>query len=206
MSYSLLALPYSYDALEPYFDKTTLEIHHSQHHQAYVNNANAVLESYPELAKYRVEELIKNLDRVPDDQRIFMRNNAGGHANHSFFWNNLKIGTTLSGNLKNAIERDFSSVGKFKEEFEKTAAAHFGSGWIWLVLQNDKLIVLSTSNQDNPLMGEAITGTSGLPIIALDVWEHAYYLKYKNKRTDYIKAFWNVVNWDEASAHFALKK
>lgn len=206
MSYSLPSLPYTYDALEPYFDKQTMAIHHSKHHQAYVNNANTVLEAYPELAKYSVEELIGHLDKVPVDKRTFMRNNAGGHANHSFFWKNLKTGTTLSGDLKAAIELNFSSVEQFKAEFEKTAAARFGSGWAWLVLQGDKLVIVSTPNQDSPLMGEAATGTSGFPIIVLDVWEHAYYLKYQNKRPDYIKAFWNVVNWDEAALHFATKK
>ncbi|MBH3071856.1 superoxide dismutase [Mn] [Serratia marcescens] len=206
MSYSLPSLPYAYDALEPHFDKQTMEIHHTKHHQTYVNNANTVLEAYPELAKYSVEELIQDLDKVPADKRTFMRNNAGGHANHSFFWKNLKTGTTLGGDLKAAIERDFGSVEKFREEFEKAAATRFGSGWAWLVLKDGKLAVVSTANQDSPLMGEAVAGASGFPIIGLDVWEHAYYLKYQNKRPDYIKAFWNVVNWDEAAARFAAKK
>lgn len=206
MSYSLPSLPYAYDALEPHFDKQTMEIHHTKHHQTYVNNANTVLEAYPELAKYSVEELIRDLDKVPADKRTFMRNNAGGHANHSFFWKNLKTGTTLGGDLKAAIERDFGSVEKFREEFEKAAATRFGSGWAWLVLKDGKLAVVSTANQDSPLMGEAVAGASGFPIIGLDVWEHAYYLKYQNKRPDYIKAFWNVVNWDEAAARFAAKK
>ncbi|MEL5658936.1 superoxide dismutase [Mn] [Serratia ureilytica] len=206
MSYSLPSLPYAYDALEPHFDKQTMEIHHTKHHQTYVNNANTVLEAYPELAKYSVEELIQDLDKVPADKRTFMRNNAGGHANHSFFWKNLKTGTTLGGDLKAAIERDFGSVEKFQEEFEKAAATRFGSGWAWLVLKDGKLAVVSTANQDSPLMGEAVAGASGFPIIGLDVWEHAYYLKYQNKRPDYIKAFWNVVNWDEAATRFAAKK
>ncbi|PYA96935.1 superoxide dismutase [Mn] [Serratia marcescens] len=206
MSYSLPSLPYAYDALEPHFDKQTMEIHHTKHHQTYVNNANTVLEAYPELAKYSVEELIQDLDKAPADKRTFMRNNAGGHANHSFFWKNLKTGTTLGGDLKAAIERDFGSVEKFQEEFEKAAATRFGSGWAWLVLKDGKLAVVSTANQDSPLMGEAVAGASGFPIIGLDVWEHAYYLKYQNKRPDYIKAFWNVVNWDEAAARFAAKK
>ncbi|MGP0905473.1 superoxide dismutase [Mn] [Serratia sp. CY76391] len=206
MSYSLPSLPYAYDALEPHFDKQTMEIHHTKHHQTYVNNANTVLEAYPELAKYSVEELIQDLDKVPADKRTFMRNNAGGHANHSFFWKNLKTGTTLGGDLKAAIERDFGSVEKFQEEFEKAAATRFGSGWAWLVLKDGKLAVVSTANQDSPLMGEAVAGASGFPIIGLDVWEHAYYLKYQNKRPDYIKAFWNVVNWDEAAARFSAKK
>jgi Fe-Mn family superoxide dismutase len=206
MSYSLPSLPYAYDALEPHFDKQTMEIHHTKHHQTYVNNANTVLEAYPELAQYSVEDLIQDLDKVPADKRTFMRNNAGGHANHSLFWKGLKIGTTLGGDLKAAIERDFGSVEKFQEEFEKAAATRFGSGWAWLVLKGDKLAVVSTANQDSPLMGEAVAGASGFPIVGLDVWEHAYYLKYQNKRPDYIKAFWNVVNWDEAAARFAAKK
>ncbi|TFZ53676.1 superoxide dismutase [Mn] [Serratia proteamaculans] len=206
MSYSLPSLPYAYDALEPHFDKQTMEIHHTKHHQTYVNNANTVLEAYPELAQYSVEDLIQDLDKVPADKRTFMRNNAGGHANHSLFWKGLKIGTTLGGDLKAAIERDFGSVEKFQEEFEKAAATRFGSGWAWLVLKGDKLAVVSTANQDSPLMGEAVAGVSGFPIVGLDVWEHAYYLKYQNKRPDYIKAFWNVVNWDEAAARFAAKK
>ncbi len=206
MSYSLPSLPYAYDALEPHFDKQTMEIHHTKHHQTYVNNANTVLEAYPELASLRVEELIQDLDKVPADKRTFMRNNAGGHANHSLFWKGLKTGTTLGGDLKAAIERDFGSVEKFQEEFEKAAATRFGSGWAWLVLKGDKLAVVSTANQDSPLMGEAVSGASGLPIVGLDVWEHAYYLKFQNRRPDYIKAFWNVVNWDEAAKRFAEAK
>ncbi|AKG69116.1 MULTISPECIES: superoxide dismutase [Mn] [Serratia] len=206
MSYSLPSLPYAYDALEPHFDKQTMEIHHTKHHQTYVNNANTVLEAYPELASLSVEELIQDLDKVPADKRTFMRNNAGGHANHSLFWKGLKTGTTLGGDLKAAIERDFGSVEKFQEEFEKAAATRFGSGWAWLVLKGDKLAVVSTANQDSPLMGEAVSGASGLPIVGLDVWEHAYYLKFQNRRPDYIKAFWNVVNWDEAAKRFAEAK
>ena len=206
MSYSLPSLPYAYDALEPHFDKQTMEIHHTKHHQTYVNNANTVLEAYPELASLSVEELIQDLDKVPADKRTFMRNNAGGHANHSLFWKCLKTGTTLGGDLKAAIERDFGSVEKFQEEFEKAAATRFGSGWAWLVLKGDKLAVVSTANQDSPLMGEAVSGASGLPIVGLDVWEHAYYLKFQNRRPDYIKAFWNVVNWDEAANRFAAAK
>ena len=140
------------------------------------------------------EDLIKDLDKVPAEKRTFMRNNAGGHANHSLFWKGLKLGTTLAGDLKAAIERDFGSVDSFKEKFEQAAATRFGSGWAWLVLKDDgKLAVVSTANQDSPLMG-------------VDVWEHAYYLKFQNRRPDYIKAFWNVVNWDEAAARFAQAK
>ncbi|WP_263064205.1 superoxide dismutase [Mn] [Dickeya dadantii] len=204
MSYSLPSLPYAYDALEPHFDKQTMEIHHSKHHQAYVNNANAALESLPEFAGLSAEELITKLDQLPADKKGPLRNNAGGHANHSLFWKGLKLGTTLTGELKAAIERDFGSVDTFKEKFEQAAATRFGSGWAWLVLKDDgKLAVVSTANQDSPLMGEAISGASGYPIVALDVWEHAYYLKYQNRRPDYIKAFWSVVNWDEAAKRFA---
>jgi len=205
MSYSLPSLPYAYDALEPHFDKQTMEIHHTKHHQTYVNNANAALEG-TEFASLPVEELITKLDQVPADKKTALRNNAGGHANHSFFWKGLKTGTTLSGDLKAAIEKDFGSVDAFKAEFEKAAATRFGSGWAWLVKKGGKLAVVSTANQDSPLMGEAIAGVSGTPIIGLDVWEHAYYLKYQNKRPDYIKAFWEVVNWDEAAARFSAAK
>ncbi|WPD74002.1 superoxide dismutase [Mn] [Dickeya fangzhongdai] len=207
MSYSLPSLPYAYDALEPHFDKQTMEIHHSKHHQAYVNNANAALESLPEFASLSAEELITKLDQLPADKKGPLRNNAGGHANHSLFWKGLKLGTTLAGELKAAIERDFGSVDAFKEKFEQAAATRFGSGWAWLVLKDDgKLAVVSTANQDSPLMGEAVSGASGYPLIALDVWEHAYYLKYQNRRPDYIKAFWNVVNWDEAAKRLAEAK
>ncbi|OON40170.1 superoxide dismutase [Izhakiella australiensis] len=205
MSYSLPSLPYAYDALEPHFDKQTMEIHHTKHHQTYVNNANAALEG-TEFANLPVEELIAKLEQVPADKKTALRNNAGGHANHSLFWKGLKTGTTLQGPLKAAIEKDFGSVEKFKEDFEKAATTRFGSGWAWLVKKGDKLAVVSTANQDSPLMGETVSGASGFPIIALDVWEHAYYLKYQNKRPDYIKAFWNVVNWDEAASRFASAK
>ncbi|UNU73396.1 superoxide dismutase [Mn] [Moraxella nasovis] len=201
MAYTLPELGYAYDALEPHFDKETMEIHHSRHHQAYVNNANAALEG-TEWADKPVEEVIANLDKLPKDKQGALRNNAGGHANHSLFWTILKTGTELKGSLKQAIERDFGSVEAFKEEFEKAAQTRFGSGWAWLVKQGDKLAVVSTANQDSPLMGKDVAGCEGTPIIGLDVWEHAYYLKYQNKRPDYIKAFWNVVNWDEAQRRF----
>ncbi|MCU6352185.1 superoxide dismutase [Mn] [Morganella morganii] len=206
MSYVLPALPYAYDALEPHFDKMTMEIHHTKHHQTYVINTNTALEAFPEMANLDIDDLIAQLDKFPADKRTFIRNNAGGHSNHSMFWKGLKTGTTLQGDLKAAIERDFGSVEAFQAEFEKAAATRFGSGWAWLVLKDGKLAVVSTANQDSPLMGEAISGTSGYPIIGLDVWEHAYYLKFQNRRPDYIKAFWSVVNWDEAAARFASAK
>ena len=206
MSYVLPALPYAYDALEPHFDKMTMEIHHTKHHQTYVNNTNTALEAFPEMANLDIDDLIAQLDKFPADKRTFIRNNAGGHSNHSMFWKGLKTGTTLQGDLKAAIERDFGSVEAFQAEFEKAAATRFGSGWAWLVLKDGKLAVVSTANQDSPLMGEAISGTSGYPIIGLDVWEHASYLKFQNRRPDYIKAFWSVVNWDEAAARLAFAK
>lgn len=202
MAYQLPALPYAYDALEPHFDTQTMEIHHSKHHQAYVNNANAVLANLPEWEKLSAEELIARLVELPENVRTTLRNNAGGHANHSLFWQILKTGTTLQGKLKAAIERDFGSVEAFQAEFEKAAATRFGSGWAWLVYEDGKLKVVSTANQDSPLMGQAVSGASGYPIIGLDVWEHAYYLKFQNRRPDYIKAFWQVVNWDEAARRF----
>lgn len=201
MSFTLPELGYSYDALEPHFDKETMEIHHSRHHQAYVNNANAALEGSEWVGK-SAEEVIANLDKIPADKQTAVRNNAGGHANHSLFWTVLKTGTELKGSLKDAIVRDFGSVEAFQEQFEKAAATRFGSGWAWLVKQGDKLAVVSTANQDSPLMGKDVAGCEGTPIIGLDVWEHAYYLKYQNKRPDYIKAFWNVVNWDKAQENF----
>ena len=202
MAYQLPALPYAYDALEPHFDAQTMEIHHSKHHQAYVNNANAVLANLPEWEKLSAEELIARLAELPENVRTPLRNNAGGHANHSLFWQILKTGTTLQGKLKAAIERDFGSVEAFQAEFEKAAATRFGSGWAWLVYEDGKLNVVSTANPDSPLMGQAVSGASGYPIIGLDVWEHAYYLKFQNRRPDYIKAFWQVVNWDEAARRF----
>ena len=202
MAYQLPALPYAYDALEPHFDAQTMEIHHSKHHQAYVNNANAVLANLPEWEKLSAEELIARLAELPENVRTPLRNNAGGHANHSLFWEILKTGTTLQGKLKAAIERDFGSVEAFQAEFEKAAATRFGSGWAWLVYEDGKLKVVSTANQDSPLMGQAVSGASGYPIIGLDVWEHAYYLKFQKRRPDYIKAFWQVVNWDEAARRF----
>ena len=205
MAYTLPELGYAYDALEPHFDAQTMEIHHSKHHQAYVNNANAALENAPELQEFVSGcpgKLLAHLHEVAPEKRPALRNNAGGHLNHSLFWKSLKKGTTLQGPLKDAILRDFGSVENFKAEFEKAAATRFGSGWAWLVLENGKLSVASTANQDNPIMGKEFAGCSGTPIFGLDVWEHAYYLKFQNRRPDYIKEFWNVLNWDFANERF----
>ena len=207
MAYTLPELGYAYDALEPHFDAQTMEIHHSKHHQAYVNNANAALEGLPaELVEMCPGQLVSNLDKIPAEKRGALRNNAGGHTNHSLFWKSLKKGTTLQGTLKDAIERDFGSVEAFKAEFEKAAATRFGSGWAWLVLTAEgKLAVVSTANQDNPLMGKEVAGCEGFPLLGLDVWEHAYYLKFQNRRPDYIKEFWNGVNWDFVAERLAKK-
>ena len=201
MSYTLPALPYAYDALEPHFDKQTMEIHHTKHHQTYVNNTNTALEKLPELAGLDIDVLIQKLDQIPADQRTFVRNNAGGHSNHSLFWKGLKLGTELNGELKVAIERDFGSVDAFKDLFEKAAASRFGSGWAWLCVDDqEKLFITSTPNQDNPLMD--VSEVKGKILLGLDVWEHAYYLKYQNRRPEYIEAFWHLVNWDEVDKKY----
>lgn len=200
--HELPALPYAFDALEPHIDAQTMEIHHGRHHAAYVNNLNAALEKYPELFEKSLEDLLASLDSVPEDIRAAVRNNGGGHANHTLFWELMSKngGGAPSGELAEAIDSTFGSFEKFKEEFAKAGATRFGSGWAWLVVDGGKLSVMSTPNQDTPIM-EGKT-----PLLGLDVWEHAYYLKYQNKRPDYITAFWNVVNWDEVSKRYAANK
>ncbi|AIZ45527.1 superoxide dismutase [Deinococcus radiopugnans] len=207
MAYQVPPLPYAYDALAPHIDARTMEIHHDKHHQAYVDNANKALEG-TEFADLPVEELITRLDSVPADKKTALRNNAGGHANHSLFWTVMgpQGSTQPGGELMTAINDAFGSFEDFKKKFEDAAKTRFGSGWAWLVVQNGKLAVVSTANQDSPLMGEAISGTSGTPILGVDVWEHAYYLNYQNKRPDYLEAFWNVVNWDEVARRYADAK
>ncbi|OLV18090.1 superoxide dismutase [Mn] [Deinococcus marmoris] len=207
MAYQVPPLPYGYDALAPHIDTRTMEIHHDKHHQAYVDNANKALEG-TEFADMPVEELITKLDSVPADKKTALRNNAGGHANHSLFWTVMgpQGSTQPDGELMTAINDAFGSFEDFKKKFEDAAKTRFGSGWAWLVVQNGKLAVVSTANQDNPLMGEAISGTSGTPVLGVDVWEHAYYLNYQNKRPDYLEAFWNVVNWDEVAKRYAAAK
>ncbi|MFC0361654.1 superoxide dismutase [Enterococcus canintestini] len=202
MAYTLPELPYAYDALEPYIDVETMHLHHDKHHNTYVTNLNAALEKYPELAEKSVEELIAYMDEIPADIRTAVQNNGGGHANHTFFWEIMapNAGGTPTGALKDAIDETFGSFEDFKNEFKTAATGRFGSGWAWLVVDNGKLAIMSTANQDSPLM-EGKT-----PIIGLDVWEHAYYLKYKNVRPDYIAAFWEVVNWDKANEHFENAK
>lgn len=206
MSYQLPNLPYAHNALEPHIDAKTMEIHHGKHHQAYIDNANKALEG-TDFADLSVEELIQKLDQVPADKKGALRNNAGGHANHSLFWTVLGAdGGQPEGALAEAINSAFGSLDAFKEQFENAGKTRFGSGWAWLVVKDGKLEVCSTANQDSPLMGEAIAGCSGTPILGIDVWEHAYYLNYQNKRPDYLKAFWNVVNWAEVSRRFEAAK
>ncbi|MBU8785128.1 MULTISPECIES: superoxide dismutase [Bacillus] len=196
--YELPALPYSHSALEPNIDEETMKIHHGRHHATYVNNLNAALEGRDELAGKSVEELIANLDAVPAEIRTAVRNNGGGHANHSLFWNILSPngGGAPAGEIAVAINQTFGSFDQFKEEFAKAAAGRFGSGWAWLVVDKDRLAITSTPNQDSPLM------EGQKPVLGLDVWEHAYYLKYQNKRPDYISAFFNVVNWEAVNKYY----
>ena len=199
MAFTLPALPYAPNSLEPHIDAKTMEIHHGKHHQAYINNANAKLEAHPALAAKSVEALISDLASVPEDIRTVIRNNAGGHANHSLFWTVIgpNAGGEPTGELAAAINAAFGNFAAFKEKFAAAATTRFGSGWAWLSFDKGKVVVESTANQDNPLMeGRA-------PLLGLDVWEHAYYLNYQNRRPDYIGAFWNVVNWAEVARRFA---
>ena len=198
MAYSLPDLPYAYDALEPHIDARTMEIHHSRHHNTYITNANTALEVHADLAAKDVEELIADLGSVPEDIRTAVRNNAGGHANHSLFWTVMGPGGGApSGDLAAVIDSDLGGFDSFREAFSDAGAKRFGSGWAWLVAKGGRLSVTSTPNQDNPLMDG-----DGTPILGLDVWEHAYYLNYQNRRPDYIAAFFNVINWDEVARRF----
>ncbi|PLR89478.1 superoxide dismutase [Bacillus sp. T33-2] len=202
MAFELPQLPYGYDALEPHIDKETMNIHHTKHHNTYVTNLNNALEGNEELLSKTVEEVISNLDAVPEAVRTAVRNNGGGHANHTLFWQILSPngGGEPSGELADAIKQKFGGFEGFKEEFSKAATTRFGSGWAWLVVNNGELAVTSTPNQDSPLM-EGKT-----PLLGLDVWEHSYYLKYQNRRPEYIAAFWNVVNWEEVNNRYNSAK
>ena len=202
MTYQLPKLPYGYDALEPYIDVETMHIHHEKHHNTYVTNLNAAIEKHPELGSKSIEELIADIDALPEDIRTAVRNNGGGHANHKFFWEIMapKAGGEPVGELKTAIDEAFGSFTDFKAKFKAAATTRFGSGWAWLVLKDGKLEIISTPNQDSPLM-EGLT-----PILGLDVWEHAYYLNYRNVRPDYVDAFWNVVNWDKVNELYLAAK
>ncbi len=198
MKYELPPLPYPFNALEPTIDAMTMEIHHDRHHAAYVNNLNVALEKHPEVAGRPLEELLAHLDRVPEDIRMAVRNNGGGHWNHTFFWDLMTPGGSKepTGTLKSAIEQTFGGLEQLKEQLNAAGAARFGSGWAWLVVRGGKLEIISTPNQDSPMM-------EGLyPVLGVDVWEHAYYLKYQNKRPDYLKQWWSIVNWDKAAANY----
>jgi len=198
MAFTLPALPYDFAALEPHIDAKTMEIHHDKHHATYVNNLNAAVEKTPEIANKSLEELIKNLNAVPESVRTAVRNNAGGHWNHSMFWEIMspKGGGEPSGRLADAITKAFGSFADFKTQFNTAATGRFGSGWAWLTHDGNTLSISSTPNQDNPLMeGKHV-------VFGVDVWEHAYYLKYQNRRPDYLAAWWNVVNWDEVSKRY----
>ncbi len=219
MAYTLPALPYAANALEPHIDARTMEIHHGKHHNAYVTNANNLLKDHAALAALDVNALIADLSKVPEAIRGGVRNNAGGHSNHAFFWTIMgpakravtRNGITQledapkvpTGALAAAIDAQLGGFAKFKEDFAKAAATRFGSGWAWLYVGADKKLAIgSTANQDSPLMGKAVAGIEGKPVIGLDVWEHAYYLNYQNRRPDYVTAWWNVVDWDAAEKNF----
>ena len=191
-------LPYEYAALEPHIDAQTMQIHHGKHHQAYVNNLNAALDKHPELFQWTLEDLLRKINQIPEDIRTAVRNNAGGHHNHSLFWTIIgpKGSGEPTGALADALKKTFGGIDKLKEQLAAAATSRFGSGWAWLVVSGGKLEVVSTANQDSPLMDGKV------PILGLDVWEHAYYLKYQNRRPDYIAAWWNVVNWTEVAKRF----
>ena len=206
MAYELPALPYDYKALEPYIDAETMHLHHDKHHQAYINNVNAALANHPDLAALSVDDLLRDLNRVPEDIRTTVRNNGGGHSNHTAFWKLMGpagtpgIGGEPTGAIANQISTDFGDFESFKKAFNEAATKQFGSGWGWLVFTGGKLKITTTPNQDSPL-------SQGLyPILGNDVWEHAYYLKYQNRRPEYLAAWWNVVNWDEVNRRFAVAK
>lgn len=202
MSYTLPDLPYAYDALKPYIDEETMHLHHDKHHATYVSNVNKALEDYPELAELTIEDLLRKLDSVPQEIEKTVRNNGGGHANHSLFWEILSPngGGEPTEELAIAINKTFGSFDEFKEVFAQAATGRFGSGWAWLVVDNGRLEVIDTLNQDSPYsLGKT-------PILGIDVWEHAYYLNYQNRRPDYIEAFWNLVNWDEVTKRYSAVK
>ena len=205
MSYSLPSLEYSVDALEPHVDARTMEIHHGKHHQTYIDKLNGAIEGHSELGEKSINDLITNLSDLPESMQTAVRNNGGGHFNHTFFWQCISPngGGIPSGELSNTIDATFGNFDAFKSEFLQAAITRFGSGWAWLIKQEDgSLAVTSSPNQDNPLM-QGITDHCGTPIIGLDVWEHAYYLNYQNRRPDYVTAFWNVVDWERANSLFS---
>lgn len=201
MAHELPKLNYAYDALEPFIDIKTMEIHYTKHHQTYVNNLNAALEKHIALSGKPVDTLLRDLTKVPEEIRTIVRNNGGGHWNHSFFWKLLKKDVPAQGEVASMITAQWGSLETFKEAFTKAALGRFGSGWVWLVLHNNKLEIVSTPNQDSPLMG-SLAGCEGTPLLGLDVWEHAYYLKYQNRRNEYIAAFLNIINWKQVDENY----
>lgn len=202
MKFLLPELKYSYDALEPHIDQLTMETHHSKHHQAYVDNLNKALEGHEKFQEMKIEDILKSLDDLPENIRTAVRNNGGGHFNHTLFWDMMSAngGGKPDGELAKKIDEDLGGFDKFKEDFKKAALGQFGSGWAWLVLDNGKLAIVSTPNQDNPI------SQGKKPLLGIDVWEHAYYLKYKNKRADYIDSWWNVVDWKKIEEIYNLEK
>ena len=208
MAHELPPLPYPKDALEPHLDAMTMEIHHGKHHNAYVTNLNNAIAGNAALESKSIEALISDLASVPDNIRGSVRNNGGGHANHSMFWKLLgpNAGGAPTGKLADDINATFGSFDAFKEKFEAGGVGRFGSGWVWLVVNGGKLEIVSTANQDNPIMGKAIAGCEGKPVLGVDVWEHAYYLKYQNRRPDYLKSIWNVINWAEVAKNYDTAK
>jgi len=196
MAHQLPPLGYEYNALEPFIDEQTMRIHHTKHHQTYVDKLNAALEKHPELKNKSVQELLKDINNIPEDIRTAVRNHGGGHHNHSMFWKLLKKDTKPSAQLLDAINETFGSFERFKEEFTTAAMNRFGSGWAWLVIKDGKLAIVSTANQDSPI------SDGQKPILCLDIWEHAYYLKHQSNRANYIREWWNVVNWEEVEKNF----
>ncbi len=198
MVFTLPKLPYDYNALEPHIDEQTMRLHHGKHHQTYVDKVNAALEKAPDWAAKPIEEIIKDIEKVPKEIRTAVRNHGGGHANHTFFWTIMgpKAGGNPTGEIAKAIEKDFGSFENFKKQFSDAALNRFGSGWAWLVLEKGKLKIIDTTNQDSPL------SVGLVPVLTIDVWEHSYYLKFQNRRADYIAAWWNVVNWKQVDEYY----
>ena len=199
MKYELPKLAYNYNALEPFIDEQTMIVHHTKHHQAYTDKLNAALEGYDEFKKKKAEDLIKDINKIPEKIRTAVRNHGGGYVNHSFFWTILKKDVKISGKILEAINKRFGSYDNFKEEFTKASVGLFGSGWAWLVIDKEKLEIITTANQDSPL------SQGKKPLLCIDVWEHAYYLKYQNRRAEYIEAFFNIINWDKVNDNLKAK-
>lgn len=200
MTHKLDTLPYEYNSLEPYIDEQTMKLHHEKHHQTYVDKLNAALESFKDLQKLSIEELLKDLKKIPESIRAQVKNHGGGHFNHTFWWLILKKDTKISGEIEKSINSKFGSFDKFREEFTKSALSVFGSGWAWLVMNNKNLEIITTTNQESPI------SEGKMPVLGIDVWEHAYYLRYFNKRNEYIESFFKVINWDQVNENYKRAK